>query len=286
MLLYPKPQLTAIRMAFVFLIAGMFTMGVESAKSQISIAPTAVFMSDRSPFANVIVSNGSETAQEITIGFRFGYSISDKEGNISMLYDTTGHASSLTNNVNAFPRHFVLQPGQRQTVRLAARGYGQKDDGTYWSRVNILASPLSPPIEADMGNEAVAARININFEQVIPAFFKKGDVSTGLEVGDIRFTRESDRGTFLIEAERTGNSPYIGSTYVSIRDQRDEIIMEQDVSFSTYFDINRRINLDMSELTPGTYTADFHFRTTRRDISSSNLIQADPFTISKEFSIE
>lgn len=268
------------------LAAGTIAAGVEKAAAQISIAPTAVFMTDRSPFANVIVSNGSETPQEISIRFRFGYSTSDDEGNISMHYDTTGHSSSFVNHVNAFPRNFVLEPGQRQTVRLAARGYGNIDDGTYWSRINILATPLSPPVEAETGDDAVAARININFEQVIPAFFRKGDVSTGLNVRDVNFLQDNQQGIFLVDAERTGNSPYIGSTNLTILDSSGVQIHEQEVTFSVYFDIVRKINTDISGLHPGNYTAELEFKTDRRDISGNNLIQVETFTVSKDFSIE
>lgn len=286
MLQESKYRATFRYLVILILAAGIFSADVESAKSQISIAPTAVFMSDRSPFANVIVSNGSQTAQEITIGFRFGYSVSNEEGNVSMHYDTTGHAASFVNNVNAFPRNFVLEPGQRQTVRLAARGYGDKDDGTYWSRMNILATPLSPPVEAETGDEAVAARININFEQVIPAFFKKGSVSTGLEIEEITFRQEGESGIFLIDAERAGNSPYIGTAQITLRNSNGAVVREQEVTFSAYFDITRRVNLNLSDLNPGNYTAEFQFKTERRDISSGDLIRVDPFTKTKEFSIE
>lgn len=286
MLNQTNPQATLKLFAFMILVAGIVATGVEKATAQISIAPTAVFMTDRSPFANVIVSNGSETAQEISINFRFGYSTSDEDGNISMHYDTTGHANSFVNHVNAFPRNFVLEPGQRQTVRMAARGYGNITDGTYWSRVNILATPLSLPVEAETGNDAVAARININFEQVIPAFFKKGEVTTGLDVQEVHFRQDNQQGIFLIDAERTGNSPFIGSTNLIIQNRNGERISEQEVTFSAYFDIVRRINTNLDGLTPGDYTAEFEFKTDRRDISRNDLIQADTFTITKNFSIE
>jgi P pilus assembly chaperone PapD len=280
------PQATFKLFTLMILAAGTIATGVEKVAAQISIAPTAVFMTDRSPFANVIVSNGSETPQEISISFRFGYSTSDQEGNVSMYYDTTGHSNSFVNHVNAFPRNFVLEPGQRQTVRLAARGYGNVDDGTYWSRMNILATPLSPPVEAETGDDAVAARININFEQVIPAFFKKGNVSTGLNVREIDFRQDNRQGIFLVDAVRTGNSPYIGSTNLTILDSNGEQMREQEVTFSAYFDIVRRINTDLSGLEPGSYTAKLEFRTDRRDISGNDLIQVETFTVSTDFSIE
>lgn len=261
------------------------TTGIAEVRGQVSIAPTAVFMSDRSPFASVMVSNSSQTAQEISISFRFGYSQSDEEGNISILYDTTGREQSFTEHLNAFPRNFIIQPGQRQTVRLAARGHGNKPDGTYWARINILATPLSPALETSSAN-AVSARINMNFEQIIPAFFKKGNTTTGLQIRSIDFLQDNNDGAFLLDLQRTGNSPYLGQTLVRITNVNGRQVMEQVYNLSVYFDILRRYNFDLSEFAPGTYEATFTFQTQRRDASRSDLVQANPIQRTIKFTVD
>ncbi len=253
--------------------------------AQVSIAPTAVFMTDENPFQNLIVSNGSDTPQEISIDFRFGYPVSDEMGNISMHYDTTAHESSLTENINAFPRNFILDPGERQTVRIAARGFGGFEEGTYWARVAVLASPLSPPVET-VADDAIAARITMNFEQIIPAFFRRGEVSTGVNLNDIRFYQDGDQGRFVFDLERIGNSPYIGSIAARIFDADGNEMMEQTSNISVYYDMLRSMTINLSELTAGDYRAEFTLQTQRRDISRERMIQVPPIQQTLDFSVE
>lgn len=283
---YVKTSSTTLFGTFLMALFLCMLAGNSEVCGQVSIAPTSVFMNDRSPYASVIVTNGSENAQEISITFRFGYSVSDQEGNISMRYDdSTEQEESFTEHLNAFPRNFILQPNQRQTVRLAARGHGNKPDGTYWARINILASPLSPALETTSAN-AVSARINMNFEQIIPAFFKKGTTTTGLQIHSIDFLQEDSEGAFLLDLEREGNSPYMGSTLVQITDNNGRQVMEQVYNLSAYFDLRRRYEFDLSEFSSGSYTALFTFRTQRRDVSRSDLVQAESTQHSIKFTVD
>ncbi|MEX2600575.1 MAG: hypothetical protein WD355_02935 [Balneolaceae bacterium] len=258
---------------------------VEGVCAQVSVAPTAVFMSESSPFANIIVSNSSGTTQEITIQFRFGYSVSDEEGRISMSYAMEDQSASFTENLNAFPRSFLIEPGQRQTVRLAARGFSDKAAGTYWARANILASPISPGLET-LSDNAVSARINMNFEQIIPVFFKKGAVSTGLEILQESFHQENDQGIFLIDLHRTGNSPFMGSALVQFLDSNGRQILERIYNLSAYYDIRRRFEFPLDDFQEGSYRANITFRTQRRDVANADLVPATPVQHVINFTVE
>lgn len=254
--------------------------------AQVSISPTALFLQERSPFANVIVSNGAAEAQEVSITFDFGYSVSDEEGNISMDYSDESNSRSLNEHLNAFPRNFMLEPGERQTVRIAVRGLTSGEDGTYWSRARILASPMSASVESAQ-QESVAARININFEQVIPVFFRKGDSATGIELTDVTFIQnEQNQDYFLLDLERTGNSPFLGSIETRIQNTSGEVVFEQRSNISVYYDLRRRLTLDRNDLPPGEYQVDFLLQSRRRDISSNHLLQIQPVQLTQNFRIE
>lgn len=258
---------------------------VWTASAQVSIAPTSLFMSERSPYATLTVSNGSDTPQEVTISFRFGYSVTDEEGNLRMEYDVEEHEYAMTENVNAFPRNFMLAPGDRQTVRITARGLGDRQDGTYWTRVSVLASPMSPPVET-LAQEAVAARININFEQVIPVFFRRGNVSTGIEVDRIIFEQEGNSGRMVYDIRPTGNSPFSGSVQMRISRNAGQTLIERTSNITAYGQMRRALDIDLSDLDPGEYVAEMVFRSQRRDISQSNLIQIEPVRRTTTFSVE
>lgn len=277
---YPNIIVRSLFLVFVSLFAGLFP-----AYGQVSIAPTALFMEDRSPFATLTVANGSETAQEISLSFRFGYSISDSTGNLTMDYDVGEHDFALNDYVNAFPRNFTLEPGERQTVRLAARGLSNREEGTYWTRLAVLASPLSPPI-GSLEDNAVTTRININFEQIIPVFFRRGQVTTGLDVDNIRFVQSGERGELLYDIQRTGNSPFTGSFELRILNGEEEPVVQRTANITTYYDMTRSMSIDLSELDAGEYTAELIFTSDRRDISRDNLIQIEPVRRTKTFSIE
>lgn len=267
-----------------FFIA-ILLVGVSNSLAQVSIAPTSVFLSEQEPFANLLVANGSDIAQEISISFRFGYATNDDGGNVVMAYDTTANESSLTDNVLAFPRNFVLQPGQRQTVRLNVTGVGNLDDGTYWTRVSVLAAPLSPPIES-VESGAVGARININFEQVIPLFFRKGNVTTGVSVEDVSYETEGNTGRFRISVTRDGNSPFHGSITMRILDNNGSEVVTESSNVTAYFDITRVIDFDLTSLDPGEYSANFTIESVRRDISTADIIQIAPIQQTKSFTVE
>ncbi|MEX2585044.1 MAG: hypothetical protein WD315_01540 [Balneolaceae bacterium] len=251
-----------------------------------SISPTALFLQERAPFANVIVSNGAADAQEVSISFDFGYSVSDEEGNITMEYLDNTNSRSLNEYLNAFPRNFMLDPGERQTVRIAVRGLNDGEDGTYWSRARILASPMSASVES-VQQESVAARININFEQVIPVFYRKGESVTGVKLNDVTFVQnEGNQNHFLVDLERTGNSPFVGSIETRIQNSSGEVVLEQRSNISVYYDLRRRLNLDRNDLPPGNYQVDFLIQSRRRDISSSHLLQIEPVQLTQSFRIE
>lgn len=278
--IYP---LHAVRVA----LMGLFLLAATPLQAQVSISPTSIFLQDRAPFANVIVSNGSSNAQEVSISFDFGYSVSNEEGNVSMYYTDEENEWDLTEHLNAFPRNFILEPGQRQTVRIAVRGLNQEENGTYWSRVRILASPMAPPLESMADQQTVSARININFEQVIPVSFRNGSVTTGVAVRGIEFHQESlENGYFLIRMEREGNSPFVGSVTTRIRDARGRQVLEQTANISLYYDLNRRFPIDLAELPAGEYEATVLVRSERRDIASGNLIQTEPIQRIQSFRVE
>ncbi|MEX1213059.1 MAG: hypothetical protein WEA36_09455 [Balneolaceae bacterium] len=265
----------------------LFILWALPVQAQVSISPTSIFLQDRAPFANVIVSNGSSDAQEVSIRFDFGYSVSDEGGNVSMSYPDEENEQDLTDHLNAFPRNFILEPGQRQTIRIAVRGLNQEEDGTYWSRVRILASPMAPPLEAMADQQTVSARININFEQVIPVSFRKGNVTTGVTLHEIDFQQEGpENGHFLIHMEREGNSPFVGSVTTRIRDARGRQVLEQMSNISLYYELNRRFPVDLAELPAGDYEVTVLVRSDRRDISSGNLIQVEPIQRIQSFRVE
>lgn len=263
----------------IILFVSLFTCSIQA---QVTIAPTNLFLDNQARFGTYMVINGSNTPQEISIDFFFGYAATDEDGerqNISNDEDFKD-SYSVADDVRAFPRNFILQPGQRQIVRLRLAPSNDLQDGTYWARIKTTSTPESPPIEVG-SDDNVTARVGINIEQVTGLFYKNGEVTTGIEVDGIRTSIAGDNNERLIvltDFRRTGNSPFLGSITTTLQNQSGETVAQGFRSTSLYFDGTQKEELQISELPSGEYTIQVHFETRRSDISSTDLVQMQPVT--------
>ncbi len=270
-----KPLFTTITLAMILLLSFF-----QPASAQVSIAPSTVYISDQTNIGTVYVSNRSDEAQEVSIEFAFGYPSSDPDGNIVMQYDDheAFEKHAINEWVRAFPRSFVLGPRQQQTVRLQVRPQPQAGDGTYWTRVRVLANPQTPDIDLATEEEGVTTRITFRFEQIIAAFYKKGNTTTGLNVKQVEVRQEENRLMLLPHLQRTGNSPFIGSMRAIMYDAEGNMVKERQTTTTAYFEEVRRLEMDTEDLAPGNYRIELTFETRRGDISPTDLVQAAPVT--------
>lgn len=251
-----------------------FSQGIILA--QVTISPTNLFLDGNTQFGSYLVINGSNEAQEISIDFFFAYSQSDENGTRTIVQDDSisEEQYSIADNVRAFPRTFNLAPGQRQTVRLRISDTNNLQDGTFWSRIKTTSSPATPPLEIQSDN-AVTARVGIKVEQVTGLFFKKGNVSTGIEINGIQTSREADGNTLnvLVDLLRTGNSPFLGTITTELLNTQGEPVISDFVSTSIYFDGKFKQQLNIQDVQPGNYRVRVTFKSDRADIDKSRLIQ-------------
>lgn len=268
----------------ILLFICLFASDVVSA--QVTIAPTNLFIDEQSRFGTYMLINGSNDPQEINVEFIFGYSITDENGNRSTVYDDPEMAEkySVSEWLRAFPQNFILQPGQRQVVRMLIRAPQDLEDGTYWARIKTSAVPQTPPVELQ-SNEAVTAQVNFKIEQITGLFFKKGNVTTGIEVEQIRTNIEDDFLTVLTDFRRTGNSPFLGSVYAELLDSRNQVVSNTFLSTTLYFDGTVRSDIDLSSVDPGEYTLRVRFVSERTDVSPQDLVQMEPVTATKNVTI-
>jgi P pilus assembly chaperone PapD len=261
----------------VLLLALFLTLsGSVVVLSQVSIAPVFVFMNDNNSFGSFIVMNGSNQNQEIAVDFVFGYSSTDGAGNGFMVYDdsTAYKQFAATDWVRAFPRNFVLEPGQRQTVRITARPPQGLSDGLYWTRIRTASNPQAPSID-ELAVEGVRTQITFRFEQVTALFYKKGSINTGIRLNNIRGERTDNGFSALVDVYRSGNSPFFGSASITLRDASNRVVAENSFPVSIYFDGTRRFTIPV-ELSTGDYTVDVRFESQRGDMPSQDIIQTAP----------
>lgn len=248
--------------------------------AQVTIAPTNLFIDSQSKFGTYMVINNSNTPQEVSIDFFFGYSQTDENGNrITVEGDSVlAEDHSITESIRAFPRNFVLNPNQRQVVRLRITPPNTLGDGVYWSRIKTSSTPQSPPIELS-NDQSVTAQVGIVINQVTGLFYKNGSISTGIEIEEIRTETVDDNIlAVLTDYNRTGNAPFLGTISVSLVDKNNTEVQSGFISTSLYFDGTHRQELNIDGVPAGEYTLKVNFETQRNDVSSSDIIQMEPVT--------
>ncbi len=260
-----------------FLLICLFSVIIfNTAKSQVTIAPTNLFIDGSNRFGTYMVINGSDTPQEVSVDFIFGYATSDSVGNRLYIYDDSLKAEtySLASSIRAFPQNFTLNPNQRQVVRLRINQTMFTNDGTYWARIKTSSTPVSPPIELE-NDQSVGARIGVVIDQISGVFYKKGNVTTGIDIKEIEGLVDSDSNTFsvLTHYNRTGNSPFLGTITTILKNANGNEVRRGVVSTSIYFDGIHRENFDLSELPSGNYSIEVSFESSRTDVSSSEIVQ-------------
>ncbi len=254
---------------------------------QITISPTNIFIEENTKFGTYLVLNGSNEAQEVSVDFIFAYTQTDEEGTRSIADNDSVKQMehSADSWVRAFPRNFTLAPGQRQVVRLRVAPPNNLEDGTYWARIKTRSTAQTPPVELQ-SNTAVSARVGITIEQITGLYFKKGNVTTGI---DILNTSASLTEDGFVEARakllRTGNSPFLGSITMNVKDSNNNIVKSSFRSTTIYFDGTHSQEVDIQGLQAGTYTVDLIFESQRSDVSSQDIVKMEPVTTSTEFTI-
>lgn len=263
------------KILFLLLLYG--AVGPRGLLAQVSLAPTTLF-TDANGIATLYVTNPGDGAQEVTVSFVFGYPAYTEEGLLEMRYEDGEKEGlyGLGERLRSFPRSFVLAPLQQQLVRVQVRPDRNKPDGMYYMRVKVSSSGQTADVGTAAG-EGIATQVNFRFDQVIAIFHKQGNVSTSLNLGDTRYEREDRRLHVISDYARGGNAPFIGSVIAQLKDPQNQVVAEQRQTVALYFDARHRVSLELPEdLVRGDYELTLDYRTQRSDISSTDLVQAEP----------
>lgn len=260
-----------------FALISLISIGISNA--QVSLAPTAVFL-DKNGMGTLYITNNSEQAQEITVNFQFGYSYQDAKGFMTIVYDDSIRAKTngLDNMIKAFPRAFNLPAKQQQIVRIQVRAPKDLPDGMYFSRLKVGSTGQAAEIGATE-NTGISTRVNVRYEQVIAAFYKKGNVTTGITLEGIEPRLDSNFLSLNMSYKTKGNAPYLGRMKAKVLAPNGDIIAEGGQTIAMYFDGKRKINFALAEAPkPGQYEVIVEFETKRSDITQEDLVQSVPYT--------
>lgn len=263
-----------MKLRYISLFALFVVFLAKSAVAQVTISPTAVFLDKNSKVGSFYVSNPANSAVEVRLTFEFAYPGTDENGQIFLNYEDeeAQERYSLEPHLRAFPTTFVLQPDQRQTIRLVGRIPQNFDDGMYWTRMRVSSNQLTPPI-GEVADGQVSAQVSFQIDQVTAVLVQHGDANTGLDIHNSEAHIEDDRLIVLTDVERVGNAPFLGSVRTRILNTSNEEVDSRRSSTSVYFRNNQRVEFDASNWPAGQYTVETTFESSRNDISSQHLLQ-------------
>lgn len=264
-----------------------FMLNYTLLQAQLAISPPYVSVDGRSGVGNIYITNNSDQAQEVEITFAFGYPGSDAEGNLVMNYtDSVAYKQyAMDPMVRAFPKTFILAGKQQRTVRVQAKPPSGVKDAFYFTRVKILGKPQTAEVSKTVA-EGINTKITYNFEQVIPAFYKRGKVTTGVKIENIDATQKDSTLVIKASLDRLGEAPFIGSMIAKLLDAKGNVVATTQSTTTAYFKVLRRLDLDVAKVTPGTYKLELTFETKRGDMAASDLVQAKPVKESVEVAIK
>jgi len=265
----------------VFLPLFLILTWIGPVHSQVSLAPTSLFVHDRTGLGELYVTNQTDNPQEINIRFEFQYPTSDSTGGIFMIPGSpqVDERHGLTGHIRAFPRRLILPPNSSQTIRVQVNPMPGRSDGIYFTRFIVSSNAVTPDVASSTIEEgAIGARIDYVLEQSIPVFYRKGQNETGVVVHDVATHQTADRLQLIPRLSRTGNSPFMGTMRAELYSTDGKLISDNAATAFLYFDEWRRIEIPITDVPRGSYRVVLRFATERNDMSSGDLVQAPPYS--------
>lgn len=244
----------------------------------VSVTPTALYIDSRTRTGVLTLHNPGPLPEEITIDFGYGFPQSDSAGNIRVDVTRTpapGEPSALA-WLRAFPRRLVLQPGQRQVVRVLVEPPPGLPEGEYWARVLISSKGGQPPIEQRQGDQVLQLQVQTTL--VIAANYRNGDVRTGLNVAAASARREGGEVQLQLDLERTGNAAFLGSLRAELVDARGNVVGTVYDDLAVYRTMRRRLAIPVPPDAAGPFEVRLSIDTERDDLPAGGALPAPPLS--------
>ncbi|HEX8691614.1 MAG TPA: hypothetical protein VF746_04270 [Longimicrobium sp.] len=251
--------------------------GAREARA-VSVSPTALYIDSRTRTGILTLHNPGTLPEEVTIDFAYGYPQSDSAGNVVVpltLQPAAGEPSALA-WMRAFPRRLLLQPGQRQVVRVMVEPPADLADGEYWSRLVISSRGGQPPIEQTQGD--LRLQLNVTTTLVIAANYRKGDVRTGVTLAAAAARRQGGDVALEVGLERTGNAAFLGRMTAEVVDARGTVVGTVYDDLAVYRAMRRRVAIPVAAEAQGPLTVRITINTEREDLPPGGALPADAIT--------
>ncbi len=151
--------------------------------------------------------------------------------------------------VKALPRRMVLQPRQRQAIRLLARPPAGLPDGEYWSRVIVSSEKAAEPRKLDH-SEGVQVGLALATRTIISLNYRKGKVNTGVDLRHMRAQVDSAAVHLDLDLHRTGNAAWLGQVDAVLSDASGREVQRWNRALAVYEDLQRKPGTSSRQSSP------------------------------------
>ncbi|MBW3570270.1 MAG: hypothetical protein KY467_04115 [Gemmatimonadetes bacterium] len=257
-------------------LALVLTLLCAREAAAVSVSPTALYIDSRTRTGVLTLYNPGQLPEEITIDFAYGYPQSDTAGNIAvdLTREPPAGEPSAMGWMRAFPRRLLLQPGQRQVVRVMVEPPAGLAEGEYWARVLVTSKGGQPPIEQARGDQVL--HLEVQTTLVMAANYRNGDVRTGVAVTSAAARRVGGEVALELDLERTGNAAFLGSLRADVLDARGAVLASAYDDLAVYRTMRRRLSIPVPDGTAGPLQLRLTINTERDDLPAGGALPAPP----------
>jgi hypothetical protein len=242
------------------------------------VAPHAIYIDHARRGGVVTLYNPNAEPAEVTVSLAFGYPVSDSLGHFALR--TVDHPDSTLPSaaewVQAFPRRLTVAPLERQTVRLLATPPAGLPDGEYWARLVISARGGQLPVSGAGETTGVRVQLNLVVNTNIGLAYRKGPMSTGVTLSQLRARVVGDSVEVWSHLERRGTAAYVGMVHAALVDSSGKVRSALDAPIAVYFVMEPRYALSARGLAPGRYWLRYELVTEREDLEPAVVLHAAP----------
>ena len=274
------------RLRTIALLAAPLCTALPAAAQGILVAPHAVVLDHRTRSGALSLYNPGDAPAEVSLSTFFGYPVTDSAGGFDLRTverpDPT--MPSAAGWVEAFPKILVLQPKERQTVRLLARPPAALNDGEYWARLVVAARGGTVPVTGVDPGSGVTVGLNLEVRTVLPLQYRKGAVATSVRLSGLSAGVEGDSLSVRLRLERLGTAAFIGTVRGVLVDSAGRTVSSFNSPVAVYYEVEPRLTavLLAGRPKPGRYLLRVEVAAEREDLAPETILPARPVRDSLE----
>jgi hypothetical protein len=249
------------------------------------VAPHAIVIDHRTRSGSVSLYNPGDEPVEVTLSTFFGYPVTDSAGEFELktVERPDPDMPSAAAWIEAFPKRMLLQPRERQTVRLLARPPARLPDGEYWARLVVAAKGGTVPVSGGSDSLGITIGLNLEVRTVLPLQYRKGAVATSVRLSGLAAAVEGDSLAVRLRLVRMGTAAFLGTIRGALADSAGRTVTTFTSPLAVYYEMEPRLTAALpGALPPGRYRLRVEVATERPDLAPEVLLPARPVRDSLE----